>query len=86
MNPAAGVVALERSQHSDRDLLGREETQAMGDAWLQAGTSCVARVPAAVAPFTWNYLLNPAHPDVDRIRIASKRRLPFDPRLFRIGR
>ena len=78
------VLSLERKEHSYQDMLSKAETQALGDAWLASGESALARVPAVVAPYTWNYLLNPKHPDAAHVKITSQRRLPFDPRLFQI--
>ncbi|WP_419805412.1 RES family NAD+ phosphorylase [Terriglobus sp.] len=78
------VLSIERNAHTDEDLPAKEETQALGDAWLASGESALARVPAAVAPYTWNYLLNPKHPDAAHVKITSQRRLPFDPRLFHV--
>lgn len=59
------------------------ETQGRGDAWLRGGTSPLLRVPSAIIPETWNWLLNPRHPEAPRVRIAQVRRNPFDPRLLR---
>ena len=57
-------------------------TRAAGDAWLAAGGSPLARVPSAVVPRTWNYLLNPLHADAARVRILSHVEETFDARLF----
>ena len=56
-------------------------TQALGDAWVASGRSAVLRVPSVVVPAQANYLLNPAHPDVGRIRIGTPSALAIDPRL-----
>jgi RES domain-containing protein len=57
-------------------------TRARGDRWLAERRTALLRVPSAVTPFTWNWLLNPLHADVDRARIAETVRVPFDLRLF----
>ena len=57
--------------------------QRLGDAWLAGEVSAVLRVPSAVAPAEWNYLLNPAHRDFARITIGSKQPARFDPRLIK---
>ncbi len=59
-----------------------EFTRQLGDAWLAARETSLARVPSAIAPYTWNYLLNPAHPDAGRVKIISATRERFDNRLF----
>ncbi len=62
-----------------------ELTRGMGDAWLASQETALARVPSSIAPHTWNYLLNPEHPDAKRIEIAEVIRERFDNRLFRFG-
>jgi RES domain-containing protein len=62
-----------------------ELTRRMGDAWLASRITPLARVPSVIAPQTWNYLLNPEHPDVKQVRIAEVIRERFDNRLFRFG-
>ncbi|HEX9198556.1 MAG TPA: RES family NAD+ phosphorylase [Acidobacteriaceae bacterium] len=58
-------------------------TRKLGDAWLKSQSSALARVPSAILPNTFNYLLNPLHKDARRIRIAESLRATFDPRLIR---
>lgn len=55
-------------------------TQALGDAWAQAG-SAVLQVPSVVVPLESNYLINPRHRDFNRIRIGKAMPFPFDARL-----
>lgn len=63
----------------------RELTRRMGDAWLAALETPLARVPSVIAPRTWNYLLNPEHPDATQVQIAEVIKERFDNRLFRLG-
>jgi RES domain-containing protein len=57
------------------------ESRHWGDRWLTAGRSLLARVPAAVAPYSTNWLVNPAHPDAGRLRITETRSWEWDRRL-----
>jgi RES domain-containing protein len=57
--------------------------QALGDRWLTDAPSAALRVPSALVPAEWNYLLNPRHPDFARIRIGTPEAVPVDPRLMR---
>ena len=59
------------------------ETQAIGDAWLRSRSCALARVPSAVLPNTYNYLLNPEHPGAALFRVAEVTSAAFDQRLFR---
>jgi RES domain-containing protein len=57
-------------------------TRKLGDAWLKLRRSALARVPSAILPDTFNYLLNPLHPDALRIAIAKVHSAPLDARLL----
>jgi RES domain-containing protein len=64
----------------------REElTRQMGDAWLASRETSLARVPSAILPRTWNYLLNPNHPQAAQIQIVEVIKERFDNRLFHFG-
>ncbi len=58
-------------------------TRAAGDHWLAVNRTALLRVPSAIVPHTWNWLLNPGHPDANKVQIMDVIRAPFDPRLFR---
>jgi len=60
-------------------------TQRIGDAWLKSLKTPLARVPSVIAPQTWNYLLNPQHPEAKQVQVAEMIREQFDNRLFRFG-
>jgi len=62
-----------------------EFTRAIGDAWLASLETALARVPSAIAPQTWNYLLNPEHPEAKQVTVAEAIKERFDNRLFRFG-
>lgn len=73
-----GVTCWPDDQN-DRDKLLTAE---WGDAFLRANQSPLARVPSIVAPRSWNYLLNPLHPDAARVEVIHAGRWPWDARLF----
>ncbi|WP_420239885.1 RES family NAD+ phosphorylase [Telmatobacter bradus] len=58
-------------------------TRSLGDGWLRSCATVLARVPSAVVPYTWNYLLNPAHPEALQLQIVESCREKCDSRLFR---
>lgn len=60
-------------------------TRAIGDAWLAAGDTALARVPSAILPQTWNYLLNPEHPDAKQVQVAEVIKERLDTGIFRFG-
>ncbi|QKZ13969.1 RES family NAD+ phosphorylase [Spirosoma sp. KUDC1026] len=55
--------------------------QKLGNTWLQRGESAVLRVPSAIIADEWNYLLNPAHSDFQRIQLLRTDLFVFDPRI-----
>lgn len=57
--------------------------QLIGDTWLKENTTAVLRVPSAIIPEEFNYLINPRHPDFNRIKVHSTEPFGFDERLLR---
>lgn len=53
----------------------------LGDAWLESGRSALARVPSAILPETYNYLLNPLHADAPKIKIVKAHTALLDTRV-----
>ena len=57
------------------------ELKAIGDEWLAAGSSVVLRVPSVLVAGESNFLINPRHHDLSRLRIGEPLPFRFDPRL-----
>jgi RES domain-containing protein len=57
-------------------------TRPLGTAWLSDRKSVALVVPSVVIPLERNILLNPEHPDFDRVRMIDCKPFFFDPRLF----
>lgn len=55
--------------------------QRLGNLWLDRGAACVLRVPSALVPSESNFLINPAHRDIRKLRVVRKAPFQFDPRL-----
>lgn len=59
-------------------------TRTIGDRWLARARTPLLRVPSVLAPESFNYLLNPAHPRGARAaRVVTACPYPLDPRLAR---
>ncbi len=56
-------------------------TQAFGTEWVKSQRSTALRVPSAVVPGEFNYLLNPGHPDFAKVKLGKPEPFSFDPRL-----
>jgi len=65
--------------------LNEKITRNLGDRWLAEGKTCLARVPSVIISETWNYLLNPKHPQAAQVKIVSATRQQYDRRIFRFG-
>lgn len=57
-------------------------TQKIGDDFIEQNESAVIKVPSAVVPGDYNYLLNPNHNDFQQINILKIKPFVFDSRLF----
>jgi RES domain-containing protein len=58
------------------------DTQHVGDAFVTERKNCVLKVPSAVVPGDFNFLINPHHPHFSTIQIVGQEDFPFDSRLF----
>lgn len=58
-------------------------TQSRGDDWLERGKTASLRVPSSITPETWNWVLNPRHPEAKKATVAGVERHLYDSRLFR---
>lgn len=54
-----------------------------GERWLTSGSSVALSVPSVVIPDERNYILNPRHPDFERLAIGRRRPFSFDPRMWK---
>src|ERR1017187_797869 len=52
-------------------------TQDIGDAWLAAKSSALLRVPSIPSPESWNYLLNPLHPDASLLNLDWAKHIAY---------
>ena len=77
-------VDLSRLPANWRSPEGVEYTQALGDAWVKRGASAILEVPSRVIPLESNYVLNPDHPNAQRITIGKRHDFRFDPRILKL--
>jgi RES domain-containing protein len=56
--------------------------QSIGDEWVRTRRSLLLRVPSAVVPYEFNYLMNPAHPHASSVQVALREPFAFDQRLL----
>lgn len=56
--------------------------QSIGKEWLQSQRTPVLKVPSAIIPVEFNYLLNPEHPDL-RLELQPPMSFKFDERMWK---
>ncbi|MDF7826427.1 RES family NAD+ phosphorylase [Pontiellaceae bacterium B12227] len=57
--------------------------QQIGATWARLQHSAVLKVPSVLIPSESNYLINPAHPNVGKLKIGPLQPFEFDPRLLK---
>ena len=60
-----------------------ESTQILGNKFIREKKHLVLKVPSAVVPGEYNYLINPSHSNFNTIRIIKTEAFLFDERLFK---
>jgi RES domain-containing protein len=63
--------------HPEPEILKR-----IGDFFLKENKHLLMKVPSAIVKAEFNYLLNPAHAKIIRVKVAEVEPFTFDERLF----
>jgi RES domain-containing protein len=58
-------------------------TRAVGDAFVADNGHLLMRLPSAAVPGGFNYVMNPLHPDIKRVKVGKVKPFKFDQRLFK---
>jgi RES domain-containing protein len=64
------------------DYIQYPACQVLGNQWLESNKTPVLRVPSALIPEEFNYLINLRHPDTKDIKIPLVEPFSFDERLM----
>ncbi|MFT4521534.1 MAG: RES domain-containing protein [Bacteroidia bacterium] len=59
-------------------------TMKLGDKFIESKSALALKVPSAVVAGDFNYLINPHHPDLNKIGLINISPFPIDGRLFKI--
>jgi len=76
--PAVAELLLQRKDSDRQD----DELRTLGSEWALAGRSLALKVPSAVLPVSFNYLLNPLHPHARELKVVRQVQVTLDPRLL----
>lgn len=88
--PAVAELLLRgrsRQDSQDRDhdhsqAQGDDDLRELGSSWALSGRSLALKVPSAVLPVSFNYLLNPVHPHAKGLKVTRQVQVSLDPRLL----
>lgn len=72
--------ALPKNWHSHPPV---NASQQIGTDWVESQASAVLRVPSAIVPHGFNFLLNSDHPDFAKLKISDPAPFSFDPRMWK---
>lgn len=64
-----------------RDPNDYSQCQPLGDQWFNAGKALALKVPSAVMPLAFNFVINTIHPDYPRVKLAAVTDLVPDSRI-----
>ncbi len=53
-----------------------QSVKELGDRWVQNQESVILKVPSPIIPVETNYLINPSHPDFEKVVIHSPQNFP----------
>lgn len=79
-------LEIAKVPHDWRNYPHPISTKRYGDDWVRSHRSLVLRVPSAVNPLEFNYLINPDHLDFAKIERHKPFALEYDPRLLELRR
>jgi RES domain-containing protein len=64
-----------------RDPNDYSQCQPLGDRWFNTGTALALKVPSAVMPLSYNFVINTIHPDYPRVKLVDVTDLVPDSRI-----
>lgn len=63
------------------DFINYKDCQSIGDRWYREGKTAILKVPSAIVPKEFNFLLNTRHKDFPKIKLVETEDFLFDSRL-----
>ena len=58
-----------------------DSAKVLGDQWVKQAESLILQVPSTIVSDTPNYIINPYHPDLNKLHIIGPIPYPIDPRI-----
>jgi RES domain-containing protein len=64
-----------------QDISAPAELKQLGDSFIKQQQYLLMKVPSAILPQEFNYLINPTHTDAAKMKVLSRQPFSFDERL-----
>jgi RES domain-containing protein len=68
-----------------RSIPPSDSSRDIGTTWLVKGETAVLTVPSIVIPEEKNFILNPNHPDFQKVKKSGPRAFSYDPRIIKLS-
>lgn len=66
-----------------KEIPAPDSLKAYGAEWLTQGQTAVLKAPSALISSECNFILNPLHPDFQKIKISTPEKFCYDPRMWK---
>ncbi len=76
-------IAISSLPRNWKEIPAPDALKAYGNEWLTQGQTAVLKVPSALIYSECNFILNPLHPDFQRIIIGDPEEFCYDPRMWK---
>ena len=74
-------VKIEELPNDWRDISPPQILSRVGDSFVKEGKYLLLKVPSTIVPTEFNYLLNPDHPFIAKVKVIHMQPFSFDERL-----
>ena len=76
------TVAVDTLKNDWMSPSSQKHTQRIGDLFVEKNEHLVLKVPSVIVPGDSNYLMNPLHPNFEKVKILKTELFSLDSRLF----
>ena len=75
-------ITLSSLPENWKDISPIAEIKKIGDDFLAENKYLMLQLPSAIVPAEFNYLINPLHPDINKVKVIKHDPFSFDSRLI----
>ena len=74
-------LTIDELPHNWQDVSPTIGAKKLGDTFIKQQRHLLLKVPSAIVPEEFNYLLNPLHPSASKLKLIKQQTFSFDERL-----